>query len=331
MTLLITGGAGYIGSHTCVELLNAGREVVVYDNFSNSHPEVLDRITQITGKHPALVKGDVRDRAALEKTMREHKCSAVIHFAAFKAVGESVDKPLEYYDVNVGGSLRLLEAMKATGVKTMVFSSSCSVYGAAEKLPMTEDTPLDPASPYARTKRIIEDMLRDALVADPSWRFGILRYFNPIGAHESGLIGEDPLGIPNNLLPYIAQVAAGKRKAVQIFGTDYPSPDGTGVRDYLHVVDLALGHLRALERLEKNADSFTVNLGTGRGHSVLEAIAAFEKACGHAIPYELAPRRAGDVAICYADPSAAESLLGWKTTRDLDTMCRDVWKWQRNS
>lgn len=328
MTLFVTGGAGYIGSHTCVELLQAGREVVVYDDFSNSHINCLTRIEQITGKKPALVRGDIRDRAAVENALREHCCSAVIHFAGLKAVGESVEKPIEYYDVNVGGTICLLKAMKATNVKQIVFSSSASVYGAAESLPMTENHPLCPTNPYARNKHMIEELLKDTVAADPAWRVAILRYFNPIGAHESGLIGEDPRGIPNNLLPYVAQVAAGKRAFLQIFGDDYDTPDGTGVRDYLHVVDLAKGHVCALERLAAAPESFTVNLGAGRGYSVLDVVKAFEQVSGKPVPYKIAPRRAGDVSTSYAAVEAAHRLLKWKTERDLVKMCSDSWKWQ---
>lgn len=328
--ILVTGGAGYIGSHTCVELLKAGQDVVVFDNFCNSHPEALKRVETITGRKPHLVEGDIRDQPALESAMRQFDCHAVIHFAGLKAVGESVEQPLAYYDNNVVGTLRLLEAMKNCGVKTLVFSSSATVYGDPQRLPLTEDHPLSATNPYGRTKLVIEDMLRDLFRADPSWRIGILRYFNPVGAHESGLIGEDPQGIPNNLMPFVAQVAVGRRDKLKVWGNDYPTPDGTGVRDYIHVVDLALGHLKALERLNA-AQCFEVNLGTGTGYSVLEVIKAFEIASGKPVPYELSPRRPGDIASCYADPAHAAKWLDWRAARDLDAMCVDAWRWQSNN
>ncbi len=325
--ILVTGGAGYIGSHTCVELLNAGEEVVVFDNYSNSHAEALRRVEQITGKKLRVVDGDVRDQAALESVIREHGCQSVIHFAGLKAVGESVAKPLEYYDNNVIGTHRLLGAMRNCGINTLVFSSSATVYGEPQRLPLTEDHPLSATNPYGRTKLVIEDMLRDFYQANPDWRIGILRYFNPVGAHESGLIGEDPQGVPNNLMPFVAQVAVGRRERLGVWGSDYPTPDGTGVRDYLHVVDLALGHLKALQRLD-SAQCFEVNLGTGKGCSVLEVIRAFEQASGRPIPYDLSPRRPGDVASCYADPARARDYLGWVAERSLSSMCADVWRWQ---
>ena len=328
--ILVTGGAGYIGSHTCVELLKAGQDVVVFDNFCNSHPESLKRVETITGRKLHLIEGDIRDQPVLESAMRQFDCHAVIHFAGLKAVGESVEQPLAYYDNNVVGTLRLLEAMKNCGVKTLVFSSSATVYGDPQRLPLTEDHPLSATNPYGRTKLVIEDMLRDLFRADPSWRIGILRYFNPVGAHQSGLIGEDPQGIPNNLMPFVAQVAVGRRDRLKVWGNDYPTPDGTGVRDYIHVVDLALGHLKALERLNE-AQCFAVNLGTGTGYSVLDVVRAFEKASGRPVPYDLAPRRAGDIASCYADPAYAGELLGWHATRDLDAMCSDAWRWQSNN
>lgn len=328
--ILVTGGAGYIGSHTCVELLNAGHVVVVFDNFSNSRPEALHRVQTITGKTLQLVKGDIRDQGALEETIRRFGCSSVIHFAGLKAVGESVEKPLEYYDNNVIGTHRLLQAMGNCGLKTLVFSSSATVYGEPQFLPLTEDHPLSATNPYGRTKLVIEDMLRDLYRSDPSWKIGILRYFNPVGAHESGLIGEDPQGIPNNLMPFVAQVAVGRRECLKIWGNDYPTPDGTGVRDYIHVVDLALGHLKALNRLQ-DSQCFEVNLGTGTGYSVLDVIKAFEKACGRPVLYELAPRRAGDVASCYAHPALATELINWRAERSLDAMCVDVWRWQSNN
>ena len=328
--ILVTGGAGYIGSHTCLELLAAGYEVVVYDNFSNSNPESLDRVARISGRPPTVVQGDVRDKALLEQTLRQHQCTSVIHFAGLKAVGESVEKPLEYYDHNVIGTHRLLQAMLATGVRSLVFSSSATVYGDPQRLPLTEDHPLSATNPYGRTKLMIEDMLRDLFQSAADWRIAILRYFNPVGAHESGLIGEDPRGIPNNLMPFVAQVAVGRRAKLNVWGNDYPTPDGTGVRDYIHVVDLAVGHLRALERLLEPG-CMAINLGTGRGYSVLEVIKAFEEASGRTIPVNMAARRAGDIASCYADPGFAEKSLGWRATRDIQTMCQDHWRWQVNN
>jgi UDP-glucose 4-epimerase len=327
---LITGGAGYIGSHTCVELLSAGHQIVVYDNFSNSHPEAMRRVEQITGKPFTVVNGDVRDQAALETVLRQYGCEAVIHFAGLKAVGESVKKPLEYYDNNVVGTLSLLQAMKETGVATLVFSSSATVYGEPQCLPLTEDHPLSATNPYGRSKLIIEEVLRDFYLAHPEWRIAILRYFNPVGAHESGLIGEDPQGIPSNLMPFVAQVAVKQREKLNVWGADYPTPDGTGVRDYIHVVDLALGHLKALEGLGQ-PECFTVNLGTGLGYSVLDVVMAFEQASDQPVPYQISPRRPGDVAACFANPALAEKLLGWKATRDLAAMCRDHWRWQKNN
>jgi UDP-glucose 4-epimerase len=328
MSILVTGGAGYIGSHTCVELLKAGHQVTVFDNFCNSHPESLARVERITGKTLDLVRGDVRDRAALIKALRASGATAVIHFAGLKAVGESVEKPLDYYDNNVSGTLRLLEAMNETGVKTLVFSSSATVYGDPQRLPLTEDHPLSATNPYGRSKLMVEDILRDLHLSDPSWRFALLRYFNPVGAHPSGLIGEDPQGIPNNLLPFVAQVAVGQREFLNIWGDDYPTPDGTGVRDYIHVVDLALGHLKALARLRENAECLTVNLGTGIGYSVLDMVRAFEQASGRPVPYRIAARRPGDIASCYAEPKLALDLLGWRAERGLDAMCIDAWRWQ---
>lgn len=325
--ILVTGGAGYIGSHTCVELLNSGQEVVVFDNFCNSHPESIRRVEMITGKKVTVVKGDIRDQAAVEAALRQYDCRSVIHFAGLKAVGESVEKPLEYYDNNVIGTHRLLQAMGNCGVKTLVFSSSATVYGDPQRLPLTEDHPLSATNPYGRTKLVIEDMLRDFSRAAPDWRIGILRYFNPVGAHESGLIGEDPQGIPNNLMPFVAQVAVGRRERLNVWGADYPTPDGTGVRDYIHVVDLAIGHLKALACLTE-PQCFAVNLGTGIGYSVLDIVKAFEKASARSIPYELAPRRSGDVAACYAAPDFATELLNWRAERDIETMCVDAWRWQ---
>ncbi len=329
MSVFVTGGAGYIGSHTCVELLNAGFEVTVFDNFCNSHPEALARVERITGKKVGLVRGDVRDRAALIGALRASGATAVIHFAGLKAVGESVEKPLIYYDNNVIGTLRLLEAMGECGLKTLVFSSSATVYGNPKQLPITEDHPLSATNPYGRTKLIIEDILRDVYRSDPSWRLGLLRYFNPVGAHCSGLIGEDPQGLPNNLLPFVAQVAVGRREFLSVWGDDYPTPDGTGVRDYIHVVDLALGHIKILERLQaQQAGCLAVNLGTGTGYSVLDVVREFEKASGKPVPYQIRPRRPGDIASCYADPKLALELLGWQAERGLDAMCADAWRWQ---
>ncbi|TKB82553.1 MAG: UDP-glucose 4-epimerase GalE [Nitrospira sp.] len=329
--ILVTGGAGYIGSHTCVELLNAGYEVTVFDNFCNSHPESLVRVQRITGKPLRVVRGDCRDRATLVRALCESGAGAVIHFAGLKAVGESVEQPLVYYDNNVVGTLRLLEAMGECRVKTLVFSSSATVYGNPQRLPLTEDHPLSATNPYGRTKLVIEEMLRDLHRSNPSWRLGILRYFNPVGAHASGLIGEDPQGIPNNLLPFVAQVAVGRREHLNIWGNDYPTPDGTGVRDYIHVVDLAVGHLQALEalaRVQEPDTCLTVNLGTGTGYSVLEIVRAFEQASGRSVPYKIAPRRPGDVAACYAEPKLAYDRLGWRAERGLSAMCADAWRWQ---
>lgn len=332
--IFVTGGAGYIGSHTCVELLDADCDVTVFDNFSNSHPEAVARVERITGKNLRLVRGDIRNRVALVAALRESGASAVIHFAGLKAVGESVTQPLAYYDNNVVGTLRLLEAMGECGVKKLVFSSSATVYGDPQRLPLTEDHPLSATNPYGRSKLMIEEILRDLHRSDASWRLAILRYFNPVGAHASGLIGEDPQGIPNNLLPFIAQVAVGRRAYLNVWGNDYPTPDGTGVRDYIHVVDLALGHLKALktlERLEKNDNCLTVNLGTGTGYSVLDIVKAFELASGRSVPYKIAARRPGDIASCYADSQRAFNLLSWRAERGLSAMCADTWRWQRGN
>ena len=329
-TIFVTGGAGYIGSHTCVELLQAGHEVVVYDNFCNSHPEALRRVESITGRQLTVVRGDIRDQAAMEAALREHACHAVIHFAGLKAVGESTQKPVAYYDNNFVGTVRLLQAMSATGVKTLVFSSSATVYGEPQALPLTETHPLSATNPYGRSKLMIEDMLRDLFTAEPDWRIGLLRYFNPVGAHPCGQIGEDPQGMPNNLMPFVAQVAGGRRERLSVWGSDYATPDGTGVRDYIHVVDLALGHVGALKRLT-SPQCTAINLGTGKGYSVLEVIKAFEAASGRTVPYTLEPRRSGDVAECYADPATASELLGWTATRDLETMCQDHWRWQQGN
>lgn len=326
--ILVTGGAGYIGSHTCVELLNAGLDVTAFDNFSNSQPESIARVERITGRKLRFVEGDIRDGEGLTHALRDCGATGVIHFAGLKAVGESGEKPLDYYDNNVVGTVRLLEAMNACAVKKLVFSSSATVYGDPQRLPLTEDHRLSATNPYGRTKLVIEEMLRDLFRSDPSWRISILRYFNPVGAHSSGLIGEDPRGVPNNLLPFVSQVAIGRREYVNVWGNDYPTPDGTGVRDYLHVVDLALGHLRALERLDRHAECLAINLGTGVGYSVLDMLRAFERASGKTLPYRIAARRDGDIASCYADPTQADRLLNWRAARDLDTMCEDAWRWQ---
>ena len=327
MTILVTGGAGYIGSHTCVRLLETGHDVVVVDNFDNSHPEVFQRIEQITGRMPKRETGDIRDREFLQKVIQTYQCTSVIHFAGLKAVGESTQKPLYYYDCNMLGTLRLLQAMRSTGVKKLVFSSSATVYGDPQHLPLDENHPLSATNPYGRTKLMIEEMLRDLYNSDPEWSIAILRYFNPVGAHESGLIGEDPKGIPNNLMPIIAQVATGRREKLSIWGNDYPTPDGTGVRDYIHVTDLAEGHLRALAKLDE-PKCMAINLGTGEGYSVLDVIKAFEHVSNQQIRYEIAPRRPGDVASCYADPAHAKALLGWSAKKTLREMCADMWNWQ---
>jgi len=328
MNILLTGGAGYIGSHTCVALVEAGFTPVILDNFSNSQPAVLARLAQITGQAIACEKGDVLDTAWVEDVLRRHQIAAVLHFAGDKAVGESVAQPLKYYRNNIGGAVSLLQAMQAAGCKTLVFSSSATVYGDPASVPITEDFPRQHTNPYGHTKLVIEDILASMQVADASWRLGVLRYFNPVGAHPSGLIGEDPSGIPNNLMPFVAQVAIGKRPFLNVYGSDYPTPDGTGVRDYIHVQDLAEGHVAALRALLDKGKSFTVNLGTGRGNSVLEVVHAFEQASGRPIPYQLAPRRPGDVAQCYADPALAQRLLGWQARHTLADMCRDAWRWQ---
>ena len=329
MNVLLTGGAGYIGSHTAVECLEAGHEVVVFDNLSNSSETSLDRVAQIAGRRVEFVQGDIRDRAALRALFAKYAIDAVVHFAGLKAVGESVEKPLLYYDNNITGSIALFEVMAEAGVKSVVFSSSATVYGDPATVPITEDFPLSATNPYGRSKLVIEEMLRDVARADESWTIALLRYFNPVGAHASGLIGEDPRGIPNNLMPYIAQVAVGRRPHLNVFGGDYPTPDGTGVRDYIHVVDLARGHVAALNRLHhKSGGVHTWNLGTGRGVSVLEMVRAFEAASGKPVPYEIVARRPGDVAQCWADPARAARDLGWRAVYDLPRMCADAWRWQ---
>lgn len=329
MAILVTGGAGYIGSHTCVELLNAGYETIILDNLCNSKRESINRIEELSGKKVKFIECDIRDKAALDKVFAENKIEAVIHFAGLKAVGESVSKPLEYYDNNIGGTVTLLEAMRDAGCKRIVFSSSATVYGEENVSPLREDMPEGKTTnPYGTTKLYIERILKDTFKADGEWSICLLRYFNPIGAHKSGRIGEDPKGIPNNLVPYVSQVAIGKRDHLSVYGNDYNTPDGTGVRDYIHVVDLALGHIKAVEKILNEKGCFTYNLGTGKGYSVLDVVKAFEKACGHAVKYEIVARRPGDLDTCYSDPSKAYAELGWKAERDIDEMCEDSWRWQ---
>ena len=328
-TILVTGGLGYIGSHTCVVLAAAGCRLVIVDNLANAKPQVLERIRALApGAGIEFHQLDVRDRPGLERVMAADKPQAVVHFAGLKAVGESVERPVDYYDNNVGGSIALLQAMDRQGLDAIVFSSSATVYGDPERLPLTEEHPLRPTNPYGKTKLMIEHILADRAAAGGGFRYAALRYFNPIGAHPSGTIGEDPRGTPNNLFPYISQVAVGKQAALRVWGNDYPTSDGTGVRDYIHVMDLARGHLAALEALAASPDSLTVNLGTGRGYSVLEALKALERASGRAIPFQLLARRPGDVAACYADASRARTLLKWRAELEIDAMCRDGWRWQ---
>ncbi|MBK8569751.1 MAG: UDP-glucose 4-epimerase GalE [Nitrosomonadales bacterium] len=326
--ILVTGGAGYIGSHTVVELMLAGFEILIVDNFCNSKATVLDRIERIVGRRPGFVEADIRDRQAMQALFARHHFDAVIHFAGLKAVGESVAQPLRYYDNNVYGSLVLFEMMTEAQVKTLVFSSSATVYGDPATVPILENFPLGATNPYGRSKLMIEEVLRDLAIADPSWRIALLRYFNPVGAHESGLIGEDPTDIPNNLIPYIAQVAQGRREVLSIYGDDYPTIDGTGMRDYIHVVDLAIGHVKTLEKLADQTGVVTYNLGTGRSNSVLEMVRAFEQASGRNIPYQIVERRPGDIATCYADTTLAERDLSWKAERTIAQMCADSWRWQ---
>jgi len=328
MTVLVTGGAGYIGSHTTLQLLQEGHEVIVFDNLSNSSKESLKRVETLTGKTLTFVEGDVLEIKDLQKVFKKYKIDSVIHFAALKAVGESVAKPLLYYSNNITGTLNLCKAMGEFGVNNIVFSSSATVYGDPERIPITEDCSLSATNPYGRTKLMMEDILRDLNVANKDFNVAILRYFNPIGAHESGQIGEDPNGIPNNLIPYVSQVAIGKREFLTVYGDDYDTVDGTGVRDYLHVVDLADGHLKALKKLEEKPGVVTYNLGTGKGYSVLEIVKAFEDASGKKIPYKIGARRPGDIATCYADPSFVKKELGWEAKRGIEEMCRDTWKWQ---
>jgi UDP-glucose 4-epimerase len=330
-TILVTGASGYIGSHTCIELLSAGYAVVALDNLSNSSREAIRRVEKISGKVIPFYEADVRDRVALDSLLRAHPVDAVIHFAGLKAVGESVAQPLSYFENNVGGTVTLLQAMGNAGVKHFLFSSSATVYGDPEEVPIKETSRLTTTNPYGRSKLMVEQVLEDLGVSDPSWSIGRLRYFNPVGAHESGLIGEDPRGIPNNLMPYVSQVAVGRRERLSVFGNDYPTPDGTGVRDYIHVVDLALGHVAALREMFRSNNSFVVNLGTGQGYSVLEMVRAFESASGRPVPYDIVGRRPGDIAVCYADPQQAADTLDWRARKGLDEMCADHWRWQSNN
>ena len=332
MSVLVTGGVGYIGSHTCVELLGEGYDVIVVDNLSNSNLMALERIKDITGREVHFENADIRDRVALASVFENNKIDSVIHFAGFKAVGESVEKPLLYYDNNVAGTITLCEVMSDFNVKNIVFSSSATVYGDPDCVPIKESSPLSATNPYGRSKLIIEEMLKDLQKSDSDWSIALLRYFNPVGAHQSGLIGEDPEGIPNNLMPYISQVATGKLKQLSVFGGDYPTHDGTGVRDYIHVVDLAKGHVKALEYFNSNSSEVLIaNLGTGNGYSVLDLLSAFEKESGQKVPYQIVARRAGDIAECYADPGYAASILGWKAQFDINQMCADTWRWQSNN
>lgn len=332
MMVLVTGGAGYIGSHTCLALLQKGHDVVVMDNLSNSKPEALSRVEALAGRKLAgFHRSDIRDRVALSEVFGAHSFDAVIHFAALKAVGESVAQPLRYYENNVAGTLALVGAMNEAGVRRLVFSSSATVYGDPASVPISEDFPTAPTNPYGWSKSMTEQVLTDVAVTDPSWQFVLLRYFNPVGAHESGRIGEDPNGVPNNLMPYVSQVAVGRLAELQVFGDDYPTVDGTGVRDYIHVADLAEGHVQAVERIPQLPGLTCLNLGNGRGYSVLEVIRSFEAASGQAVPYRVVGRRPGDVAACWADPSRAREVIGWAPCRDLDDMCRDAWRWQSDN
>lgn len=328
MTILLTGGTGYIASHAAVVLIQAGHDVALFDNLSNSRADVVARLRDITGRELPFVQADIRDTAALVEALQIHACTAVIHFAGLKAVGESVQKPVEYFAHNVQGTISLLQAMQTTGVRQLVFSSSATVYGVPQHLPLDESHSTSATTPYGRSKLHIEEMLADLCVSDPSWRVACLRYFNPVGAHASGLIGEDPRGLPNNLMPYVSKVAAGELSRLGVFGDDYDTPDGTGVRDYIHVMDLAEGHLAALNYLQGHAGWHAVNLGTGHGYSVLDMVKAFERASGRPVPYDIKPRRSGDVASCYANPAKAAALLGWEAKRDLEVMCDSTWVWQ---
>lgn len=328
MTVLVTGGAGYIGSHTCIELINAGHSVLVLDNLCNASRRSLERVEAIVGQAIPFVEGDIRDAALLDQLFSEQSIDSVVHFAGLKAVGESTEIPLDYYENNVWGTINLLQVMRRHGVKKLVFSSSATVYGDPASVPIREDFPLSATNPYGRSKLMIEDMLRDLALSDSDWQVALLRYFNPVGAHPSGTIGEDPNGIPNNLMPFIAQVAIGKRPELAVFGDDYNTPDGTGVRDYIHVVDLAVGHVKAIEKLEQKPGCVAYNLGTGKGYSVLEMVRAFEKASGKPVPYKVVARRPGDIAQCYADPAFAERELGWRAEKGLEEMMVDAWRWQ---
>ncbi|WP_214835599.1 UDP-glucose 4-epimerase GalE [Exiguobacterium sp. s36] len=330
-TILVTGGAGYIGTHTVLQLLETGHDVIVVDNLSNSRREALDRVEALTGKSVTFYLGDILDRELLEQIFLTHTIDAVIHFAGLKAVGESVSEPLRYYENNVVGTTVLLEVMNAFDVKRIVFSSSATVYGMPERTPIDESFPLSATNPYGRTKLMIEDIMRDLAISDPSWSIALLRYFNPIGAHESGQIGEDPFDIPNNLMPYITQVAVGRLNELSVFGDDYDTPDGTGVRDYIHVVDLAEGHLKALDYVMDHTGAEAFNLGTGTGYSVLDLVNAFEAESGKDVPYKVTPRRPGDIAMCFADPSKSKRVLGWEAKHDIRAMCRDAWNWQSNN
>jgi UDP-glucose 4-epimerase len=327
-TILVTGASGYIGTHTCVELLASGYSVVALDNLSNSSQEALKRVEKIAGATIPFYEADVRDRRALDRLLKEHRIDAAIHFAGLKAVGESVQQPLAYFENNVSGTITLLQALGDAGAKKFLFSSSATVYGDPESVPISESARLTTTTPYGRSKLMVEEVLQDLAKSDDSWAIGALRYFNPVGAHASGLIGEDPRGTPNNLMPFVAQVAVGRRERLSVFGNDYPTPDGTGVRDYIHVVDLAQGHVAALEELFRSGQGFTVNLGTGQGYSVLEMVRAFEAASGRPVPYQIVARRPGDIAVCYADASKARDLLGWQAKKGLEDMCADQWHWQ---
>ncbi len=331
MTILVTGGAGYIGSHTSILLIEAGYDIIVFDNFSNASHESIKRVEKIVGQSITLIEGDIRNRTDLENVFSSYSIDAVIHFAGLKAVGESVEKPLSYYDNNIYGTMVLCEIMSKHNCKSIVFSSSATVYGDPHTTPIKEDFPLSATNPYGRSKLFIEEMLRDLHISDSSWKIVLLRYFNPVGAHSSGTIGEDPNGIPNNLMPFIAQTAVGKRSYLSIFGDDYDTHDGTGVRDYIHVMDLADGHVKALNIIKNLSKVMTINLGTGTGYSVLDMVKAFEKASGKKVPYQIAPRRAGDVAKCFADPSYAKKILGWEAKKGIVQMCEDSWRWQANN
>jgi len=329
--VLVTGGAGFIGSHTVILLIEAGYELVVFDNFCNSSMESIRRVEQIVGQSIPLVKGDIRNREDLQKVFDSYEIDSVIHFAGLKAVGESVEKPIEYYDNNVVGSNMLFDVMRSNGCKSIVFSSSATVYGDPHTVPIKEDFPISATNTYGRTKLFIEEMLRDIYTSDSEWKIVLLRYFNPVGAHKSGKIGEDPKDIPNNLMPFIAQTAVGKREFLSVFGGDYDTPDGTGVRDYIHVMDLSDAHVKAIDKIAGFDEVMTINVGTGRGYSVLEMVKAFEKASGKKVPYKIVDRRAGDIAACYADTSYAKAILGWEATRGVDEMCEDAWRWQSNN